>query len=455
MLYLSQVAEILGGRVLHGGEEVPLRGVCLDSRKARPGDLFFGLRGSRTDGTDHAPEAFRNGAAAAIVERPVGVRAPQIVVEDSVAALGNLAAAYRMTLRARVIAVAGSNGKTTTKEMVAHVLGAAGRVVRAPASYNNRIGLPWTILQADETTDFLVLEVGTSRRGEVAELGEIARPNAAVITSIGPEHLEGLGNVKGVLKENFSLLSFVMAGGFAAVNVDSAGVRRESGKARIPVVRVSLFSSRAGADVYPVDVKPGEGIQEFRVQGVPFTLNLHGLWNVSNALLAIAVASEYGLPLRRASERLAEFRPPRMRMERVRIDGVTFLNDAYNSNPASAENAVRELAGLRAAGRKIAVLGEMAELGTASARFHRRLGRSIATLGGVDVLVGVGGDARWILAEAVSVPKRIFFESNGQAAAYLRKEVRPGDLVLLKGSRRVGLERILEEWVRPEAKAAG
>jgi UDP-N-acetylmuramoyl-tripeptide--D-alanyl-D-alanine ligase len=443
----------LDATVLHGEDEEMFGGVCVDSRKIRKGDLFFALPGTRCDGHEFAVEAFTKGASAVVVERRIPILKTQILVPSAVEALGRLAQAYRMALKARVIAVTGSNGKTTTKEMLAHILtGTDSRVVRAPASFNNHIGLPLTILQADAATDFLVLEVGANHPGEIAALAEIARPDAACVTTIGPSHLEGFGTVQAIAREKFSLIRSVKSGGFGVINVDSPEleplVKEFSG-------RLVTVGVRNPADYGAEEVEDRGGSLQFRVRGVPFVLNLYGAWNITNALAASASAHAYGVPLELCAQRLGTFRPPKMRMERLTIDGVTVINDAYNANPLSAENALREFSRLPSSGRRIAVVGDMAELGEHSKGCHQALGRAIAELGGIDQVIAVGEEVAHLVQSIGPTPKWRYFDDVHEAADYLMQVARPGDLVLLKGSRVIGLERILEDWVRRETKPVG
>lgn len=439
-MQLRHVVGALAGRPDRpiDGEEV--RGVSTDTRSLRPGDLYFALRGPSFDGHAFVAEAFRRGACAAVVERQVEAPGPTIAVADTLAALGALASAYRMTLPARVIGITGSNGKTTTKEMVAHILGKDRRVVKAQGSFNNFVGLPLTLFSADPAAEFLVLEIGTNHRGEIARLGAVARPDAAVLTSVGASHLEGLGSVEGVADEKVSLLDYLRAGGFAVLHDDP----RILSRVRLPAERVLTFGADDGADLFPARVRAGSAL-EFTARGVEFRLGLLGEWNALNALAASAVAMSYGVTLPECARRLADFKPPKMRMERLELGGVTIINDAYNSNPESATRAVREFSRLAAAGRKVAVIGEMLELGAESEAYHRRLGELVAE-SAVDVVVGVGERARALLEAVNGAKEKHGFGSVEEMRDRWPEFVRPGDAVLLKGSRAVGLEKLVK-WM--------
>ncbi|HVR87282.1 MAG TPA: UDP-N-acetylmuramoyl-tripeptide--D-alanyl-D-alanine ligase [Planctomycetota bacterium] len=437
MMLLSQVARAVSGRPSRPLAAETVTGISTDTRSIRAGDLFFALRGANFDAHDYLAQAFEKGAVAAVVDGPVDPRGLTLTVGDTLGALGDLAAAYRMTLGARVVGVAGSNGKTTTKEMIAHILGRDRRVVKAQGSFNNQVGVPVTIFQADAGTESLILEIGTNHPGEIAKLGAIARPDIAVLVSIGAEHLEGLGSLDGVADEETAIFEHLRSGGYAVVHDDPRILSRLS----LPAEKYVTFGLTPRADLHPTWI---EGMS-FEVRGVRFTLNLLGEWNIQNALAAVAVAMLHGIPLEECARRLADVKPAKMRMERLELAGVTIINDAYNSNPESASRAVREFAKFPSAGRRVAVIGDMGELGATSETYHRELGRQLAE-SPVDVVVGVGRECRALLAELGGRKERHGFESVDDLKPRLEGLIRTGDAVLLKGSRRVGLERVVK-WM--------
>jgi UDP-N-acetylmuramoyl-tripeptide--D-alanyl-D-alanine ligase len=437
MMQLSQVARAVSGRPSRPLASESVSGVSTDTRTIRSGDLFFALRGASYDAHDFLDQAFARGAAAAIVDRDVPATGLTIAVGDTLGALGSLAAAYRMTLGARVIGVAGSNGKTTTKEMIAHVLGSDRRLVKAQGSFNNNVGVPITIFQADERTESAVLEIGTNHPGEIAKLGQIARPDIAVLVSIGAEHLEGLGSLDGVADEETAIFDCLRSGGYAVVHDDP----RILARLHLPPEKFVTFGLAPSADLHPSWV---DGMR-FGVRGVEFELGLLGEWNIQNALAAVAVAMLHGIPLDEIARRLAGFRPPKMRMERLDLAGVTIINDAYNSNPESATRAVREFSRFPSAGRRVAVIGDMRELGAAAEHYHRELGRQLAQ-SDVDVVVGIGRECRALLEEIEGRQEKHGFESVEEMRGRLDGLIRAGDAVLLKGSRGVGLERVVK-WM--------
>jgi UDP-N-acetylmuramoyl-tripeptide--D-alanyl-D-alanine ligase len=442
VMLLSQIARIVNGRPSRPfQDDARVTGVSTDSRTVKAGDLFFALRGAKFDAHDFLPEVFRKGAAAAVVSREVPASGLTIGVGDAVGALGALAAAYRMALGARVIGVAGSNGKTTTKEMIAHILGRDRRVVKAQGSFNNSVGVPHTIFQADERTEIAVLEIGTNHPGEIAALGAVARPDVGVLVSVGAEHLEGLGSLDGVADEETSLFDHLRGGGYAVLHDDP----RILSRVHLSPEKIVTFGMKDRADLHPSDVSG----MSFRVRGVEFRLNLLGEWNIQNALAATAVAMLHGVKLSECAGRLADFKPPKMRMERLELAGVTIINDAYNSNPESATRAVREFSRFETRGRRIAVVGDMLELGVLAAEYHRELGELLGQCA-VDVVIAVGGQWRTILDAVRGAKEKHGFGSVDEMRGFLQGLVREGDAMLLKGSRGVGLERLVK-WIGERA----
>jgi UDP-N-acetylmuramoyl-tripeptide--D-alanyl-D-alanine ligase len=436
MMRLRPIARAMNGQLSPGELDGPVAGISTDTRTLKRGDLFFALRGAAYDGHAFLDEAFAKGAVAAVVDRPAD--GPCVMVPDTLRALGELAAAWRMTLPARVVGVAGSNGKTTTKDMIGHILAPDRRVVKAQGSFNNSVGVPLTLFQADASTEVAVLEVGTNHPGEMAALGRLARPDLAVLVSIGAEHLEGLGSIEGVAAEEMSFLDHLRAGGAAVVHDDLLILTR----LKLPWCRTTVFGFGDRADLRPSEVGPG---MRFVVRGVEFVLGLLGEWNLQNALAAAAACERLGVPLEESALRLRDFKGPKMRMERLTLAGVTILNDAYNSNPESAMRAVREFGRFQTGGRRVAVIGDMRELGEHSERYHRDLGRALAETP-VDVVVAVGAAAGAVVDEAAPAQERHRFASVEDVRPHLGSLVREGDAVLLKGSRSVGLERLVK-WM--------
>jgi UDP-N-acetylmuramoyl-tripeptide--D-alanyl-D-alanine ligase len=434
-------------------------GVCTDSRNVRAGDLFFALPGEHADGHAFVGDALRQGAVAAIVSRPdivsdLPTRGVVILVDDTVKALGRLGAFHRRQLAAQVIAVTGSNGKTSTKMMIDHILGGRMHGRAAVKSFNNEIGVPLTLLSAERGDEYLVVEIGTNAPGEVSQLGAMTLPDIALITSISESHLAGLGDVDGVATEKLSLLRHLKPGGCAVVNTDYEVVRRLLSQETGP--RLLTFGSGDGADLRLTEIRTEkEGIW-FQVNGrLEVRLPVLGRHNAMNAVGAMAVARRLGLTHEEIAERLATFALPAMRLQRVDCGGgVTVINDAYNANPASMREALQVLADFPARGKRICVLGDMLELGDRSADLHRQLGEQVGE-SNVSLAICVGEHAK-AMAQAAkrvrSTLKTRCHQNSSLAAKAIRSLVKRGDVVLVKGSRGVQMERVVEALLRRGGK---
>ncbi len=449
---LAEVAQAIGGRVHAVRADQPIAGVATDSREVRGGELFFALSGEVTDGHRFVRNALRAGAVAAVVESAwaAALRGQAsarerawIVVDDTRAALHRLAAAYRATLRACVVAVVGSNGKTTTKAMIHHVLSPSLRGTASPASFNNHVGVPRTLLAAHAHDDYLIAEIGTNRPGEIATLARLVQPQVAVVTSIAEEHLEGLGDLSGVLDEESSIFE-MMPREATAILCDEPAELHQRACAR--GLRVVVFGP-AGGHYRVHGVRIVDRALHFAINGCDgFRLRVPAAHNARNAAAAAAVAGLFAIPLEQVAARLADFHPPAMRMEVFDRDGVTVIHDAYNANPASVRSALTTLAALPSAGRRIAVLGPMNELGSHSRALHTRVAGELVR-SGVDVAIVVEPAATWmrpVLAHA-AIECHVVADAL-EAGRRLAAIVRPADVVLLKASRAVGLERALETW---------
>jgi len=442
-LSADEVCRAVRARWLRRPARPDITGVSTDSRTAVEGDVFFAIRGPRFDGHDYLAAAEKAGCSAAVVSRRDGPETSEgfgrMLVPDTTRALGDLAGFYRAQLPGAVVGVTGSNGKTTVKRMIHHIL--SGRLVGtcSPKSFNNQIGLPLTLLAARPGDDYVVCEIGTNAPGEVAALGAIARPNAVVVTSVAPAHLEKLGSIERVAVEKVSLLGCVADNGLAVINGDSDLLARA---ARGYECRVVRFGEREEAELRLTGYEPSGPAQQFQLNGRLWVeLPLAGRHNALNALAAIAVAQRLGIGQEEAAAALADFPGTEMRLEWLRAGPVTVLNDAYNANPASVAAAAQVL--VEAPGtRKVAVLGDMLELGEEARALHEQTGREVAAMG-VDLLIGVGELGRYTAqgaAEAGAPTEAI--DSVELACARLPKLLREGDVVLIKGSRAVGMEAL-------------
>jgi UDP-N-acetylmuramoyl-tripeptide--D-alanyl-D-alanine ligase len=434
---------------------VLLTGICTDSRRVRKGDLFLALAGERFDGHDYLGEAIAGGAAALVVQSgrsfPVRSGCGVITVENTREALGRIGARYRRDFNLPIVAVGGSNGKTTTKELVASVLGQRFQTVRSAASFNNDIGVPATLLELGRATQTAVLEVGTNHPGELAPLVRMILPRFGVMTSVGREHLEFFGDVDGVAREEGWLAELLPASGRLFINGDCPETDQIIDRCAAPVTRVGLA---AGNDWHAREIQTDADGVSFVVESTEpgaagycgaYRVNLLGRHQVTNALLAITVGAAFGVTREEIARGLAECRPAKMRLQIWETRGVRVLDDAYNANADSTVAALNTLKELPCTGRRIAVLGDMAELGVHSAEAHAEVGRHAAELR-LDQLFAVGRMAGVMGAAARAAGLARVNESGEVEAAAnaLCRFVRNGDVVLLKASRAARLERVGE-----------
>jgi UDP-N-acetylmuramoyl-tripeptide--D-alanyl-D-alanine ligase len=461
-LTIADILDATGGRLMQGDPAAAVSGVSTDSRTVRPGELFIALPGEDFDGHDFVAGALRAGARAAAVSRwPSGLatRRAVVLVESTVAAYGALAAWWRARLPARVVGVTGSNGKTTVKDMIAQLLGPLGATLNSEGNHNNHIGVPETLLRMRPHHRYAVVEMGTNHPGEIEALARLVRPHVGVITNIGPTHLEAFGSEEGVAREKARLLGFLEPGGLAVLHADDRWSRRLGAERR---GAKATFGLTPGADWRAVEIATGEESVRFVVErfGEAFTVPVVGRYQVANCLAAIAVAHEMGLSVPEAAACFEDFRPPKWRMNLQRIGAVTLLVDCYNANPASMRAAIEELAGRPARGRRVAVLGDMLELGASSDTAHRGVGR-LAALAGLDLLCAVGELSEPVAGEArchgMDETKVFWTGDRAAAARWVCERLRPNDTVLFKASRGIRLEEVgsaVVAWARSRAASA-
>jgi UDP-N-acetylmuramoyl-tripeptide--D-alanyl-D-alanine ligase len=441
----NEIATRTRGAVVAGSGDAVVTSWDFDSRVLEPGACFVALQAER-DGHDFVASAFAAGAAVALVARvPSGVEPPAggaiVQVDDVIAALQELARTVRAArTELRVVGVAGSTGKTSTKDLLASVLAPLG-CYASPASYNNEFGLPITLLNAPVDVRVVVAEMGERFPGDLERLCAIAQPHVGVVTNVGLAHAEHLGGAPGAAKVMAELLSSLPVGGVAVLNADDDWTPTLTAPDGVAVVTAG---TAVEADYRVVDLDLDVNLHStFMVHGERVNVPLHGAHQAGNAALALAVAHRaFGMELRAAAAGLAGVRPARWRLEvQENAAGVTVLNDAYNANPASMDAALRVLAGTATAGRRVAVLGDMRELGVHSDDAHARVGALAGELG-VDVLVGVGAGGRTIAAAATRVADVRTAADAREASDIVRALVAPGDTVLVKASRAVGLEAV-------------
>ncbi|MCZ7639589.1 MAG: UDP-N-acetylmuramoyl-tripeptide--D-alanyl-D-alanine ligase [Verrucomicrobia bacterium] len=449
---LESLVQDCHGQLRGGDGAIRVARITTDSRTVRPGDLFVCLRGPRFDGHQFAAAALRQGAVAVLGEpdglpEAEGVE-PAVIVPETRRALGELAAANRQRFAGPVVVVAGSNGKTTTKELVAAVLRQRFRTVASPASFNNDIGLPLTLLELGPAHEAAVVEAGTNHPGELAALLRLARPTHGILTRLGREHLEFFGSFEGVLEEEGALADFVPAEGVLVLIGDSRGAEHVARRARARVVRVG-WSPRNDWSIRVACVSEAGTVFEVRTSRPGFAgdyaLRLLGRHQVENALLALAIGAELGLDREAVAAGLASTAGAPRRLQYAVVGGVRVLDDSYNANADSMRAALETLSDVDCPGRRLAVLGDMGELGEHAAAAHEETGHEAARRG-VDGLYAIG---RWASALAAGARAaglaavREFPEATA-AADVLLEDVRPGDVVLVKASRSTRLDVVAD-----------
>ena len=443
-LSAEQIAAACGAEIVARGEAGTPNRATIASGETGPGDLFFGLPGERVNGGEFAPAAIEAGTWGVVVDpamasklsSPAGGESAGgawvFSAPDPLVALQALARAWRRELGARVVGVTGSVGKTSVKDIARALL--PGRVHANRENLNTEIGLPLTVLEAPDDTDLLVLEMAMRGAGQIAELGEIAEPEVAVITNVGPVHVELLGSVEAIAAAKAEVLAALPAEGTAIVPADAGLLERHLAAAP------RLLRFGPGGDVFAVESRVAEGVTEALVETPvgrqAFQFPFAEAHNLENALAAVAAGVALGAPLAEMADRAANIGFSRFRGERLEMgDGIVLVNDCYNANPVSMRAALSHLASLEGE-RRIAVLGEMAELGPGAAGYHREVGES-ARAAGIDLLIGVGEPARdYGPDELLGTPE--------EAAEWLAAQAEPGDTILVKGSRSAGLEAVAE-----------
>lgn len=452
-LSILQIAEHSGAKLEQGDGKIVIERISTDSRTIKKGELFVALRGENFDGHKFIEATAKAGAAGAIVDLKWNgkVRAKFAIIraEDTLLAYQNLAANYRKALSIKVLAITGSNGKTSTKDFAASVLGRKFRVTKTQGNFNNHVGLPRTILEATSKDEVAVWEIGMNHPGEVAPLARIAAPNAAIITNIGVAHIEFMGTREAIAKEKSALAEAVAAEGVVILNAGDPFSKGIAERAHAHVI----FAGTKEGTVRATDIQQSADGSEFTIiEGAHrcrAQLPVPGLHMVQNALLAVAAGRAFGLSLEEAAAGLASAPLTKARLQIKEINGVQFLDDSYNANPDSVKAALQTLVELDADGKKIAVLGEMRELGTETERGHEEVGEAAAAFG-IDHLIGIGEMGAIIsrAAEKAGLEKSNVVGSTSEAAELLLEIAAPGDLILIKGSRLARTEDVIEAFAK-------
>ena len=452
-LTLQFAAESCGAELVNAPGSTTVQRIITDSRIAQEGDFFVAIGGEHFDGHDFVSNAFGRGAAAALVDAAKVARLPSgrayLVAADARKALGQMAAAYRQKFELTPIAIGGSNGKTSTKELIAAVLRQKLALVWSDASFNNDIGVPLTLFKIEKMHQAGVFEVGTNHPGELAPLVGMIRPKIGVITSIGREHLEFFGNLDGVIQEEGMLAEALPSGGKLFVNGDTPGVRELTQRTHARVVRVGTGSGNdwrvSGVEMTPL------GMQFHLDAPVPgfsgtYRTRLLGMHQAVNAGFAAALGEELGLGRAEIQRGLDSCTGAKSRLQLKNVDDFTLLDDSYNANVDSMHAALRTLQAFPCSGRRVAVLGDMAELGSVADEAHREVGRTAAELG-IDLLLAVGKRSHLMVeaAQAGRLAQAQAFEEINSAVSALTTTVRPRDVVLVKASRSTGLDRLVRD----------
>jgi UDP-N-acetylmuramoyl-tripeptide--D-alanyl-D-alanine ligase len=456
----SDVAQLVGGCLERGDGGARMTHAVIDSRKARPGALFFALPGERSDGHDHVLGAARAGACGAVVSRPLadsdvaslGDTFALIRVPHTLAALSALAAHHRRTMPARVVGVTGSAGKTTTKDMIAAVLGAGKSVLATEGNMNNEIGLPLTLLKLEIGHEVAVAEMAMRAIGEISALAAVARPDVGVVINVGPAHIGELGSIENIAAAKAELVQALPPDGVAVLNGDDPRVKAMAAQAGC---RVVLFGLDPGCDVRATDVSESADstcfhllIEGKRAGQMKYRVPVPGMHNVMNALAALAVGHSLGLSFDEMWGGLGRFAPSAMRMHFIDMaDGVTIVDDSYNANPVSMRCAIDAVLQSAAGRPVVAVLGDMLELGAESASYHRDVGRYAARRG-ISALVAMGPMAGQVASGAIDAGMQSASVASclepAEAAALAEAMAKPGSVILVKGSRGMQMERVVE-----------
>lgn len=443
---MGEVGEILGSAREGdlGLRRTSIFGVSTDSRTIEESELFVALKGANHNGHDYLEAAFARGATAAVVgadeaKRRGLVQSRYVVVHDTLFALGELARSYRRKMKARIVAVTGSNGKTTVKNLIYEIISRNRSALRSEGNFNNLVGVPLSIFRLRDVHHSAVFELGMSARGEIARLAEISSPDVAVITNVGPVHLEFLKGVDEVAAAKLEMLEHIRKGGTLIVNGDDERLARKLGGISIQTIRFGLGEHN--------DVKPGEleldGLQfsHFNINGEHIHLRLPGMHNVYNALAAWAVASAMDIEPSQAAAAINKFHTEGMRSEVVTLNDVTLMIDCYNANPVSTKSALETLSRMNCGGRRMAVLGDMLELGEESVSYHEEIGQLARRLK-IDVILGFGPLARHIIKSFGD--NGFHFGAKEGLTNRLIQTVNKGDVILFKGSRGMALEDVVD-----------
>lgn len=448
-IYLKEIMEAIIGVWDPRYSNIPIHRISTDSRRIQRGDLFIALEGDNFDGHDFVEDAIRGGASAVVVSKPAKFQqeVPVIQVGNTLKALWQLSAYYRRKFSKPVIAVTGSVGKTSTKDMVAAVLSSKYCVHKSQGNYNNHIGLPMTIFDLKNNHDVAVVEMGMSGFGEIRELTHIARPSIAMITNIGLSHIERLGSQENILKAKLEILEGLEEKGVLILNANDPLLRKVNGSFTGKVVRIGIDIDADYTGYAVVDMGQ-EGVAfKVKLQGREYDVHIPALGrhNVYNALFGIACGMELGLNPEEILEGVRNYHPEKMRLNIVEMDGIRFINDSYNASPDSMQVALQVLKGIAGGNRTIAILGNMLELGELASIAHQNVGKICRELG-IDFTAFIGENAQDVGQGIGDDSRYKVFHTHDEIIQFMKGFLKKDDVVLVKGSRGMRMENILELW---------
>ncbi|MFQ5964475.1 MAG: UDP-N-acetylmuramoyl-tripeptide--D-alanyl-D-alanine ligase [Candidatus Scalinduaceae bacterium] len=452
---LSDIIKAIDGKLINTDPGINIKGVSTNTRSLKQGEIFFALDGKNYDGHKFIKQAIDKGAIGVIVSNTKkneyfsfkGLeKCVLIEVADTLKALGDLASYYRQCLRTRFVAITGSNGKTTTKDMVYHVLKNFKNVSRSRNSHNNFVGVPLTIFETDRTHDFCVVEMGTNAPGEIKRLSKIISPNFTILTNIAHAHLEGLGSIEGVADEKAEFIENMDKNGTLITNTDDYWCNQISSRFN---GRIISFGFKENVQIRASKVKRNKSGFVFTVNGsFPITLPVLGKHNIYNSLATIAVCSAIGINIEEICKKFSDFKLPSMRMEKQICGDIVIINDSYNSNPSSMLAALDEFSQLPVPGRKILVCGDMLELGEEAEKQHKQIGEKVAKAK-IDVLLTVGPFSGFVAEGAIDggMPSEnvLSYKTSEEICYFVASLLKSKDTILIKGSRKMKLESVLHQ----------
>jgi UDP-N-acetylmuramoyl-tripeptide--D-alanyl-D-alanine ligase len=444
---LAEIIKAAHGENINGS----FTDVSTDSRNIKAGECFFAISGETFDGHDFIDDIFKKGAACAVVSKDIENVSPKNIilkVKDTIASLGDFAAVYRRLNNFKVVAITGSVGKTTTRQIAYEVLRRHFRTHTAPKNFNNNIGLPSTLLGADEENEIVLTELGTDHPGEIAPLSKIAQPDIAIITTVAPAHLEGFGSIQAIFEEKLSISQGLKQGGVLIINGDNEFLVKACKSKNIKFIS---FGESSHCDVRMQNIRYEGTRSKFTIDGIEVMLPLPGPGNVKNALAAFAVCRRFAITAKDFAEGVKTLSAVPMRTELLKIGALTIINDCYNANPVSMKNALDILANVgnssKQNSRRVFICGDMAELGGQSENLHRKLGEYAAKTG-VNVVLAVGKFAETMVKAAKrtakNLPETKCFRDTASVCNNLEEFVKDSDIVLVKGSRASKLEKVTE-----------